>query len=466
MTTNARRWAIVFALLMLLILLLLQGHASQTKGNPSPLPMRSTALSAKSSTPYFTTALPTPKIMMPVPTPSPKPDVTPILSTATPVPPGKPITITIWLDYPDVLMTAFDKALTRYKDEHPEVSVVVQTNVDVIGRLTGAENSAKRPDLFSITSDRIGAIAEAGLIIPLDEFAPKYGPQIRKEYEPLAKKSVEYDGKFWMFPQAVGGLALVYNPRLVPRPPDTIAQFISESKVFRQTHPKDVYFDYPGRGNPYLNAPWFYGAGGYYISDKKVGVDTGGGAFGASLVQSLRKLMPKQDKTAPEERFAQGKQAWLMTEGIFLENLRKGKTAFDLAQWPLLDNTHRARPLVVVWGLAISPGTHHPAEAADLAYFMSTREFASAMGNQLAFIPAYKAPNDSWLRDHSNSMLARRILQVRAGAPFPNHPAMDLLWMPLSNMWEAIWQGGNVSPQLKKTQETMEQILKAGGWQK
>jgi hypothetical protein len=38
---------------------------------------------------------------------------------------------------------------------------------------------------------------------------------------------------------------------------------------------------------------------------------------------------------------------------------------------------------------------------------------------------------------------------------------MDLLWMPLSDMWEAIWQGGDVEVHLRKAQEAMDQLLKA-----
>ncbi len=462
--------ALVFFSVTVVLLLVIQGC---TRAKTSEVPVRPTAISAKRASPAPRTPLPTVELVTPpaLPSPVPRPKSTAAVSSptagtpavlSTSVSPARHITLTLWIDYPDVLEKAFETALAGYERRHPGVSVVVSKNVDIIGELAGSPPGKKHPDLFSITSDRVGGMAEAGFTIPLDQFVKVVGSRIQSEYEPLAKEGVEYGGYHWIFPQAMGGLAWVYNPNLVPNPPDTISQFLSESEGFRRAHPDDVYFAYPGRGNPYFNAPWFYGFGGYYLSrDGKVGVDTEDGVKGALLVQNLSKLMPPQSTESPETRFMEGRQAWLMTEGVFLEEVRRRNAPFDLAQWPVLDGTRRARPLVVTWGLAISPSTRHPEEAAKMAYYLSTQEFASAMSGQVAFVPAYKAFNDSWLKSHGDSMLAKRIRQIRLGTPFPNQPVMDFLWMPLSDMWEAIWQGGDVRVHLKKAQDAMEQLLKA-----
>ncbi len=460
MKVDIREANVAFALLLAVIVgtLVLQGCLS---ANTPEEAVRPTAISARRASPRPRTSIPTVEIAVPTPVP-PTLQANNTAALATPSPATKRITLTLWVDYPDVLEKAFEATLDEYQREHPTVSVVVSKSVDILGQLTGTSSGAGHPDLFSLTSDRIGGMAEAGFIIPLNQFARTVGPQVQGEYEPLAKDGVMYGDYFWAFPQAMGGLAWVYNPKLVPNPPDSIDRFLSEGGSFQRTHPGYVYFDYPGRGNPYFNAPWFYGLGGYYLSgDGKVGVSTDGGLRGALLVQNLSRLMPPKSTEPPENRFMEGKQAWLMTEGTFLGMLEQQNVPFALAQWPVLDGIHRAKPLVVTWGLAISASTRHPEEAATLAYYLSTEKFASRLADQLAFVPAYKQFNDLWLKSHGDSMLARRIQQLRMGTPFPNHPAMDLLWMPLSDMWEAIWQGGDAKFHLKKAQDAMDQLLKA-----
>ncbi len=413
-----------------------------------------------------TPAEPTPIAATSKPTPPTTPTAVPTKSkTPSPSSGGsKPAVVLIWHSYPPQLEKILDEATTAYMKDHPNVRIQVVKQPDIQEAITNISDATGYPDIIAFTSNNIGAFAESGTIIPLDQLIEKLKLPLRKELEPLAIEAVSYQGHVWAVPHALGGLAWVRNPQLATSVPKDIDEFLRQREEFEKKHPQDLYFVYTGRDNPYFDALWFYGEGGFYIDDhNKVGINTPGGIKGMYLTRRISQAIPPREiKVPPEELFSTGKLAWIITEGQILDQMREA-VPIDLPQWPMLEDGKRAKPLITAWSFGIYAGSGFQPEALQVANGLAAKYIPQSLKNQVGFVPASKAFNDSLLASDRTGLLSKRILQVREGAPFPNSPAMDILWNPLANMWQAVLNGASIEETAKRAQKTVEDAIK-GIW--
>ncbi len=432
-----------------------EATATNTPGKPTEPPTQPPS-SARSSTP---SPAPTPSS-----TPVPIPPTQKATAAATASPPGshKPSAVVIWHSYPPQMENVLNKAVDAYMKDHPESRIQVVKQPDIQEAISNLTDATGYPDIIAFTSNNVGSLAESGTIIPLNQLIHKLGLPFKNEFEPLALKSVSYQGFVWAVPHSLGGLAWVRNTDLAKTVPTNIDDFLKQRAEFEKEHPGDIYFLYPGRDNPYFNAPWFYGEGGFYITDNyKVGIDTPGGIKGMQLVRKIAMSIPKrQISVPPEELFSTGKLAWIMTEGQILDQMKE-VVPIDLPRWPVLEDGKRAKPLVTAWCFGIYSGSAFQPQAVRVADDLAVKYIPEAMKGQVGFAPASIKFNNSLVSKEPSSLLAKRIIQIRDGAPFPNTPAMDILWNPLANMWQAVLSGAPIEDAAKQTQKLIEDSIKA-----
>ena len=428
--------------------------ATNTPSKPAELPTQ-TPSSARLSTP---SPAPTPSS-----TPVPIPPTQKATAAATASPPGSSVSsVVIWHSYPPQMENILKEAVGAYMKDHPKLKIQVVRQPDIQEAISNLTEATGYPDIIAFTSNNIGALAESGVIIPINQLIHKLGLPFEKEFEPLALKSVSYQGFVWAVPHSLGGLAWVRNTDLARNVPTNIDDFLKQRTEFEKEHPGDIYFLYPGRDNPYFNAPWFYGEGGFYITDNyKVGIDTPGGIKGMQLVRKIAMSIPKrQISVPPEELFSTGKLAWIMTEGQILDQMKE-VVSIDLPRWPVLEDGKRAKPLVTAWCFGIYSGSAFQPQALRVANDLAAKYIPEAMKGQIGFAPSSIEFNNAVVSKEPSSLLAKRIMQIRDGAPFPNTPAMDILWNPLANMWQAVLSGAPIEDTAKQTQKLIEDSIKA-----
>jgi len=174
------------------------------------------------STPPITSA--------PLPTPAqteantPGPPVTP-----TSFPPEKPSTLTVWITElvspveGDERSPIFEAQILAFEATHPGLTVVVHhKKAEGTGGLedflttASAAAPAVLPDLMMIDMARLPALAQKGLIVPLDEMLD---PDLLRDMYPFAVQAGTVDGQLVGLPFETGVQHALYNMSKIAVPP-------------------------------------------------------------------------------------------------------------------------------------------------------------------------------------------------------------------------------------------------------
>ena len=403
----------------------------------------------------------------PEPTPTFPPSETPVPTpTATPTPPPEPATITLWHTWEGEALEQAQAAFADYMALHPGVQVVLEHVPDLANRVLSAIPAGEGPDILAWSSEHLGRMAEMGLIRPLEGWvAPAY---LEEHYEPVALQAVTYKGKVWALPASLETLTLVYNRALVAEgdlPRDT-EELLARAQAWGAEHPGTFYFAYNARNDVEFAAPWIYGAGGYYIAEgPSVGLNTPGGLAGLELIARFREVMPDQvDHATVGALFKEGKVALTVGGPWMLPDLDQAGLDFGLALLPIVSSSGmRARPLVRVQCLMLTPNSAHPSLALDVMRYYTSPEVSARLAQARGTIPANRLANESRALQDLPRVQAF-VQQARFGAPWPATPAMAAVWDPVAKMLEAVWKGSAAPAEaVQSAQEQAEATLRSLG---
>lgn len=119
-----------------------------------------------------------------------------------------------------------DSLVERFMEINPSirVSVVAVAEDELLPRYREAAEISLGPDLFIGESRWIPALADAGLIQPLDPYAP-----VLDQYLSIAVENVRYDGSIYGVPYELSPNALYYNAALTDTPPQTLTEMLNQS---------------------------------------------------------------------------------------------------------------------------------------------------------------------------------------------------------------------------------------------
>jgi len=152
-----------------------------------------------------------------------------------------PVTISVWETYAAATSQnsefgAFNKSLSAFEAAYPWITVNVQGQPfgSIVSAFTTASLANKAPDVVRLANDQIGGMVAAGFLTPLNSYG---NSTFFGTYLPNAMKGVQYGaaGDYWALPENLNGLALYYNKALVPTPPTTTAQLISDAQAITVT---------------------------------------------------------------------------------------------------------------------------------------------------------------------------------------------------------------------------------------
>ena len=163
------------------------------------------------------------------------------VSTVTATSTQAPVTITVWETYAPATTVnsefgAFNKSLTAFEAAYPWITVNVETQPfgSIVSAFTTASIANKPPDVVRLANDQIGGMVVAGFLTPINNFG---NSTFFGQYLPNAMKDFQYGaaGEYWGLAENVNGLALYYNKALVPTPPTTTTQMITDAQAITKT---------------------------------------------------------------------------------------------------------------------------------------------------------------------------------------------------------------------------------------
>jgi len=401
----------------------------------------------------------------PTATSAPQP-TTPPEATSAPQPTAalEPVTITIWHGWQGEYFNNIKSIFDKYSEAHPNVTIELVQVPDLSDKIVTAVPAGEGPDIVAFANDWIGRLAEAGIIVPLDSYID------RAEYEttfiPTAVESQTYKGQIWGYPEAMEAITLIYNKKLISADqlPKNTDELLAKAAQWQKDHPGEYYFVYNAKSDAYFSAPWFYGAGAFFVKeDGSVGLNTPEGVAAATFLQQLRAVMPEEiDYGIADTLFKEGKAPIIMNGPWYIADVEKAGIDYGMATVPIVSSSGKPGiPFVGVKTLMVTPNSKHPDIAADVLKFFTSKDSQVFLTQQNKTVPTNKAAAED-PAVQALSTVASFSEQAAVGTPLPNSPYMSALWDPVAKMLEAVWTGGATPEEAVKTaQEAAEANIAA-----
>lgn len=269
-------------------------------------------------------------------------------------------------------------------------------------------------DLFLTFCNWLGDMAEAGVIVPLDDWIAKYDPEIdhgpNAYVPPLDKFTTQYGGRYYALGMDNDALVLFYRKDLMENPNEQAAfqakygRPLELPKTWKEFDEITEFFDRPEQGlrgaHLYAErvfaytswAPRFIAKGGIYFDpetmDPMINAPEGVEALKEIIALVRKHMFPEAytgDWTAAYTFFPEGKVFWTIawpSLGHWASDPEISKIAGKVGFAQLPGEYHdgvlyRATPHVVGWSLSVSRYGKAPEAAYLIAQWLNSPEIST-----------------------------------------------------------------------------------------
>jgi len=341
--------------------------------------------------------------------------------------------VIIWEDF-----LPAEEELTRqfiensFRQLYPNITVELVGVPDLRTRLLAALPAGKGPDLFMWAHDWTGEFAEAGFILPLDEFVTE---DLKGKFLETAINACMYNGHIYALPFAAETVALVYNKEMVPNPPQNMSQLESIMQQYVMQGKYGIAYQV----DPYFVSAWPHAFGGYYFrdEDKSVGVNNTETVEGIKyFMEHIKPYMSTGDtsREAQVAIFVDQKAPFLVDGPWGIGTLKQANLSIGVTLLPKIDEIDEwPRPytgIKVVW---MSSNVHDKEKAFTfMKWFVTNAEYIKQRALQLGFIPVLKEVlNDPEVQ--ADEIVSAYAKQVELGIPMPKSKEMMKVWGPVGD---------------------------------
>jgi len=361
-----------------------------------------------------------------------------------------PVTITVWETYAPATSQqsefgAFNKSLTAFEAAYPWITVNVETQPfsSVVSSFTEASLANKAPDVVRLANDQIGAMVLAGYLTPINAYG---NTSFFGQYLPNAMKGVQYGkaGDYWALPENINGLALYYNKALVPTPPTTTNQMITDAQAITKTSASGqittagiVCGCSGGFGGGYWWWPFLDGFGGSVFNSTGYPELNSTAAVASveflnSLVTQYKVMPPTLGYGTADTMFISG-HAGMMINGPwdYANYETSNKTlSFGVAALPTVSSTGQSiAPFLGSqdWAIASNKPTNEVAASWDFITFITNYNSQTNLVTLAGDLPSNAALSTSSTVTGS-PVLAGFIAQAATSVPAYNTPQMSVVY--------------------------------------
>lgn len=352
-----------------------------------------------------------------------------------PPPPAAPQKVVLWHSYRDDERKALDELLTHWNRNHPEIQVeALAVPFDaIIDKFQVTVPRGNGPDLIIMAHDKIGTWARDGLVQPLGEFAT---PARLQRFLPQTVRPLVFEKAVYGLPMAFKSLVLFYNQKMVPTPPQTMAQLIEVAKGFTDAKHGAFGLGYDA-SDLYFHAPFLHGFGGGVYDDgaHKLTIDTPEAQKAIDFVRDLvtkSGIVPKgMTGFVITAMFNDGKVPFVLQGPWFISEIDKSVT-WGVAPLPTLEEGKPLRPFLGSEAVLVSKPTKVRDAALQIVDYLTSDEAALSRlqhGRQMvANVKVYE--NARWLNDPVVKVFRA---QADAAVPMSNAVEAGLAWTPYNN---------------------------------
>jgi arabinogalactan oligomer/maltooligosaccharide transport system substrate-binding protein len=350
--------------------------------------------------------------------------------------------LVVWHSYRAAEKAAIEKVAAAYNASHSGTRVTtLAVPYDAFAdKISAAVPRGKGPDVFIYAQDRLGGWIEAGNTVePIDFFLDD---ATKARFIPTTMDAMTYRGTVWGLPVNYKVITLIYNKKLVQKPPATTAELVATAKKLTDKA--------AGRfGLAYWYSDYYYHAalqnafGGRVFegNSAKPVLNAPENVKGLELLVSWLDagILPAEPSTALiTALFNGGKAAMIFTGPWFLGEIDPG-IDWGLALLPAAVEAGNKplRPWMTVEGAFIAAPSKHKDAAYDFVKFLTDKEAAKTMAIEGRQSPSNKAAYEDPKVANDPTLKAFRS-QVEVAVPMPNLPEMTMVWSPATIMMASV----------------------------
>ncbi|SEJ22412.1 carbohydrate ABC transporter substrate-binding protein, CUT1 family [Deinococcus reticulitermitis] len=374
-------------------------------------------------------------------------------------------TLTVWTHFGDAELAWLQAQAKSYEAKTKnKVNIVSVPFGDITDKFIQSAPKGQGPDLIVTQAhDRIGQMAAAGVIEPMDKYVTS-----KTDLDRTALSAMTYQGKLFGLPMFAESVALIYNKKLVPKAPTTWAQFLSAAQAAQKGGNLGFLMEL---NNAYLTYGFTSAYGGYVfknnggtLNTKDIGLANAGAAKAAGFLNDLRfkyNLVPEGvSGEAARSAFVQGRAAMILTGPWDMADIKKAKIDYGIAAFPTPPGASgKWSPFVGVQGTLMNAYSKNKAASATFAKQITTSDAQVAFNKAGGRIPVSLSARTKLKNDPVVAGFGKTISQ---GTPMPNVPQMGAVWGPWTNAVTQVSQkaGVDYSGVLNKAVTEMKSNIK------
>jgi len=363
-----------------------------------------------------------------------------------------PLTIHLWHQMMYAQRAVLAELAERFEARHLGTHLVLtyRETEELRSSFQAAALGGSGPEVIYGPSDQVGPLATMGLIAPLEADVPD-----ARDFDPAAL--VRFQEHLYAVGDGVGNhLMLLYNRKLVNKPPETTDELIRVGRELTRDTTGDGRIDQYGIAwnftEPFFFVPWVAGFGGkFFDAGTGPALDTPAVRDAFGFLRDLRdkyRIMPREsDYETANALFKEGKVAMLVNGDWSWGDYRAAHVDFGIAPLPKVSATGLwPSPLVgtKAYSLNANATGEKRARALEAIRFLTSEEAQTLFAEKTSALPSRLSAR------HSRAVLADPLLRASGailakGSPMPVVPEIRAVWDALRGPYQSVL-GGSLTP--------------------
>ncbi|MGA9407371.1 MAG: extracellular solute-binding protein [Bacteroidota bacterium] len=376
------------------------------------------------------------------------------LSGCRPKKDGK-IRITIWHQDRIDIRVVLQAQLQKFMKLHPEVEVeqLFKETEELRSGFIIAAIAGQGPEIVYGPADQVGPFQVMDIILPLENLFDK---SYLDEFDP--KALTYYKGHLYQIADKLGNhLTLVYNKKLVPKPPTTDKELIEIGKSLTRDTKGNGRPDQYGLAwnytEPFFFIPFMTGFGGWIMDDSgRPTLNNQGTIDGLKFIKDLRdkyKIIPDEaDYEIADGLFKDGKVGMIINGDWSWSGYEKAGIDFGVAPLPKITKTGLwCGTMVSPKGFSINANISDEKKkwAIELIKFLTSDENELESATILHTMPTKKKVLASDFVK-TNDIMRNSQIAIEHGRPMPVVPELRAIWDAMRPSYQGVL-GGYKSPE-------------------
>ena len=367
-----------------------------------------------------------------------------------PPPPGEPVVVRIWHQKDAAERDFLERWVAAYnaRQDTVRIETLYKETEELRNHYVFAAIGARGPDLIFGPADNVGTLGVTETIRPLDDLVPQ------AYLDGFADEGlVRYEGRVYGLADQIGNhLTFVYNPELLPTPPQTLAELAALGSTLTRDVDGDGDLDeYALVWNytePFFFIPFLTSFGGWVMDDEgRPTLDTPETVAAIQYVLDLRDtydVIPREaDYETAKALFRDDLAAATIDGSWSWAGYREAGVPIQLAVLPRNEQTGLyARPMAAAKAYSLNPAVPDWKLPTVLGVLRLLTDDAiqTDMARQLATIPVRQSVRQSDVMA-SSPTLTQSLAQIEHSVPMPTAPQMRQIWDAMRGPYQLVMNG-------------------------